>query len=102
MKHKIPKANVMIGRNDNTEDLYTYEDRVRESIRLAALELGRVLGNASDTTTYYHVTLPAALLQMLDTFERNASDAAAIALLRSRGYTVEIPADKASEFEEVD
>jgi hypothetical protein len=89
MKYFIPQV-TFIGRNDDTEKLYAAEDAVREAVKEAADELGDVLGiNRQD---YWTRTMPIALMQLLDTFEKAVSEAAAIGLLESRGYTVMVRA----------
>lgn len=68
-----------IYRDDGTELLYQLEEAATKALRNAAQELGRVLGH--DPDDFYLVTLPEALLQVLNSWEPMAARLAAQAFL---------------------
>ena len=77
--HEIPVI-VRIERNDDTEKLYKLEHARDIAFRAAADELGRVLRH--DKSDYWPATVPAALLNVLETYETGASLAAALGFLQ--------------------
>lgn len=77
----------MIGRNRHTEKLYKLEDKRGGALRLAALELGRVLQHPEDA--YWKHTLPAALLATLESYQVESAIVAAVAFLRRNGVLVD-------------
>lgn len=66
------------------ERLYAIEERRNEAIQQSAGELMKVLSLRSLWTE----ALPEALASILDNTDSHASDAAAIAYLRKRGYQI--------------
>ena len=87
----VPEGN-RIDRSYSTEKLYKLEDDRADAIGDTAKELGHVLGHSKDQ--YWSHTMPEALLSILDSYERVAAEAAAMALLTKRGWTVTPPADR--------
>ena len=80
--HPIPKLPV-IGRNDDTEDLYAIEHQRNEILRSNAKELAEILGHTE--AEYWEKTIPELLASTLDSYEPPAGIAAAIGYLKTKG-----------------
>lgn len=73
---------------EGAEKLYALEDTRNKAIKAAAQELADVLGHTKEE--YWTKTIPEALANVLESYERAASVAAAIGYLRQYGnVTVE-------------
>lgn len=75
----IPEC-IRIGRSDRTERLYALESASTTAIGKAARELAQVLNH--DKGEYWTRTMPLALFTVLESFDRHASEAAAVGYLR--------------------
>lgn len=72
---------IMIGRSRETESLYTAERRRNDAVQAAAKKLAAVLGHAPGE--YWTRTIPQALFDTLESFQREAAYLAAREFVRS-------------------
>lgn len=76
----------MQGIGDGADKLYRLERSRNEIIKEAAKEHGKILGFDSDQ--FWTHSLPEQIAATLESFDKQASEIAAIAWLERRGYTV--------------
>ncbi len=84
--HDIPyevPTMVMI-EHDGNEQLYELEKEAHTALRVVAKELQRVM----ELEHFYQQALPFALLTQLESWDTQASIAAATGYLKEKGYTV--------------
>jgi|GEM_PF-7048938 len=74
-----------IGRTNYTKDLYKAEDEAVKSIKKAAEEFQKLW---IENKGLYEECLPEELLQMLESFDNQASELAAISFLSKHGYEI--------------
>jgi len=77
-EYQAPTGN-RIGRVEGTRRLYALEEARDEAIQEAAHELGSVLGHQG--SDFFTVTMPEALLSVLDAFDQRAAYEAARAFV---------------------
>ena len=83
-KHYPIPENCFIGVEE--KKLYQIEGNIQDLISKAAEEIGKIAGH--EKRDFWSASLPAELYGILDSYDNQASEAAAIKYLTFRGFTV--------------